>query len=136
MMNFDTVLKLTQKDLYDKAREVLLPHLQSEVNEHDLARIIEQKVRHDRKTTEYVKVLQWMIGYQDFKDTKSHHKATRDRYQNAKEVACWFAKTWHESEHERQVMTEGLTMASADVRIKAALIVYETTGIEAIQIEF
>ena len=124
-MTFRGILKLVQAELYAKAKARLLPDIVKELNEHDIARLVEERVRSEGDAEAYTKILMWLVAYDDFKAAKPHHSAVRSRQENAREVADWFVKSWHEDPYERTQMTIGLTMTSPDQRIRAAMILFE-----------
>ena len=116
--------RLAQLDLYKYAMDTYFPHVNNgeKKNERDIFRLFEDKVKQDNLVDKFVEVLQFISLYKEYKGTKSHHKATRNRHENALEMASWMMDNWHEDEEDRNKMIILLTMATPDIRIKAAMI--------------
>ncbi len=135
MTTLFSILELHQSGLYNRAKEVILPDLQKQMNEHDLTRLAEERVKSEGLSSQYVRIMIWLVGYGDFKDTKEHHKASRTRQENAVELADWLVDSWHEDEKERSHMLLGLSLASPDLRLRAGLILFELGGLPSEKVD-
>jgi hypothetical protein len=121
-MSMKHILNLNQTKLYEYAIEHHLSFLKEMKNEREIFRLLEDRLKSQSLEERFVEVLQFIVLYKEYKTVKSHHKATRNRHDNAIELAQWMVENWHEDEEDRKNMLIQLTMASTDIKIKSAMI--------------
>lgn len=117
-----SLLRLKQQDLYKHSLEHFLPELKNNINEFNIARLLQEKIRFLNKEEEYILALQWVIYYSTFRNAKINHKSSQTRHSNALSLSNWYIANWHEDDGDRQTMLSNLVFASADHKIKAAAI--------------